>query len=431
MSDDTTVDTKARMPRSRMEDRPAITDDFIRGLDRTGKPAIVYDGAGGTRGFGIRRTDLTFVLNYYTRTGTERRFPIGQFPAWKVERARKRAHELRVEIDKGGDPMGEQHADRQAPVVRDLIAKFIEDHVSTKRESTRIGYLHILRRYIEPAIGALKVDAVEHHHADELHRRVTRHGHAYQANRVQAIGHRLFKFAVRLRWRRDGVNPFAGVERNPEEPRERYLSGEELTRLLQVMAHDPDLRSIRVIKLLLLTGSRKSEVCAMQWDHVDLAAKRWSKPAVTMKAGKRHTLPLNSFALQLLDQIRSEQVANSRTLPTHVFEGSGRRQHITQIGKTWRRLCRDADLKGVRLHDLRHTHATYLAAVAGSSLLAIGQLLGHRTPAATHRYAHAVLDPLAEASEKVGAFMYAAADADQPDPCPPAEVVSLPKRHGR
>jgi site-specific recombinase XerD len=79
----------------------------------------------------------------------------------------------------------------------------------------------------------------------------------------------------------------------------------------------------------------------------------------------------------------------------------------------WKRLCRDAEIKNMRMHDLRHSHATFLAS-GGSSLLVIGQLIGHRTAAATKRYAHLLNDPLLEATERVGAMIEKAGNPDRP-----------------
>jgi integrase len=431
MTDDTTIDAKTRTPRSRMADRPPITDDLVRGLDRTGKPAIIYDGGpGAIRGFGVRRTDRVFVLNYYTRTGTERRYPIGAFPAWKVEKARRRALELRVEIDKGNDPMGEEHAARKAPTVADLVARFREDHLPARRPKTVESYVHQLDRYILPALGHLRVDDVAYEHADALFRQITKAGHPAQANRVRMLGHVLFAFAGRLRMRADQTNPFKHVKLHREHPRHRYLKPEELQALLDAMARHPDTGSVRAIKLLLLTGARRGEVLAMRGADIDLGDKpTWSKPPTGVKQDRAHHVPLNGPTVALLSEIAAEQAAGRKALPTFVFPGAGTRGHLTSINRVWRNLTRDAQLKDFRLHDLRHAHASFLAS-GGSSLLIIGGLLGHASAASTKRYSHLLDDPLREASERVGALIVAA-DTNRSDPRPPAEVVSLPKRHGR
>jgi len=150
------AETPVRPRRSRMEDRPLLTDDLVRDIlkDGTGLPNVVYDGKGGITGFGFRRKDRKWVLNYTVRgKGIERRYPVGGWPIWKTERARKRAIELRIAIDQGGDPQGEEGDARRAPTVADLVARSREDHLPTRRPKTVESYVHQLDRYILPALG--------------------------------------------------------------------------------------------------------------------------------------------------------------------------------------------------------------------------------------------------------------------------------------
>jgi integrase len=416
------------LPRSRMDDRPYLTDDLVKALDRKAKPAIVYDGNQGGQGhagFGIRRRDRMWVLNYYTRTGVERRYPIGQFPTWKAERARKRVMELQIAIDKGGDPMGDEHASRDAPIVDELIKKFIEEHVSTNvRESTAVQYRHALARYIQPAIGRKKIDEVTFDDADRLHRSISHppkpaKGSPYMANRVIAVGHRMFLMAIRKKVRTDGVNPFASVALNKEEIRHKHLTKDELVKLLQAMAAHPDPASVRPLRLMLLTGCRRGEALAASWNDIEITQDNngklsgtWVKPAHSVKQGQTHSAPLNGPACQLLMEIRDEQTAGRKALPSFVFPGRSAKGHMSFIARVWSRLCRDAGLKGMRMHDLRHAYATFLAS-GGSSLLIVGALLGHRTANATKRYAGLLADPLIEATERVGQMIEAAGNPDR------------------
>jgi integrase len=413
--------------RSKMDDRPYLTDDLVKALDRVGKPAIVYDGnlgGEGHAGFGIRRHDRMWVKNYYTRAGVERRYPIGKFPAWKAERARKRAVELQIEIDRGGDPQGDDNAKRAAPTVDELIERFIEEHVSKKRESTAVQYKHILAKYIGPAIGTKKVDDVKFEDADRLHRSISRHS-PYMANRVIACAHRMFLMAIRLNMRTDAKNPFANVELNREEVRHKHLTRDELVRLLQAMAQYPDPASVRPIRLMLLTGCRRGEALAAKWSDIEITegGGTWTKPAHSVKQGQTHSAPLNGPACQLLMEIRAEQIAGKKALPSFVFPGRSVRGHVLYIARVWKRLCRDAQIKDMRMHDLRHSHATFLAS-GGSSLLIVGALLGHRTASATKRYAALLNDPLVEASERVGQMIE---DAGNPDR-QPAEPETMTRK---
>jgi integrase len=419
---------KRRREKSRLEDRPFITDDYVKEIIANGEqldlPNVVRDGGpGATVGFAFRRSRRDFVLRYSTRDDIERLYPIGPWPRWNTERARRRANEVLTEVDRGGDPMGDQHARRKAPTVAELIATFIADHVPSLAHTTQTAYRQQLRDYIEPAIGRKRVDDVTHADAMAVINKITRAGNKPLANRVQGLGHTLFDFARRLGVRTK-PNPFSDVRRSKEHPRHRYLDEDELGRLLGALAeerHDPD--GARVIKLLLTCGARRNEVLGMKWADLDLSKAKWSKPATSVKQARAHFLPLNSVTIKLLTEIRSEQLAGPRRLPSYVFHGATSFARVGKLARTWKRLCRRAKLENLRLHDLRHCYASYCAS-GGASLLVIGELLGHRSAATTKRYSHLLDSPLREATEKVGALIAAA------EPTAPSGEV-LPLHGGR
>src|SRR5579875_3524377 len=114
-----------------------LTDRIVEALPR---PAagnqITYDGGEkAVRGFGVRVTSAggrAFVLNYRA-SGRERRITIGSYPDWSVKAARERAKELKRRIDLGEDPMAERHAERAAPTIEALAARYLAEHAPRKR----------------------------------------------------------------------------------------------------------------------------------------------------------------------------------------------------------------------------------------------------------------------------------------------------------
>jgi hypothetical protein len=119
--------------------------------------------------------------------------------------------------------MAEHAAERAAPTVNDLIARFFEEHVSRKRESTQADYRIAVERHIRPAIGSKKVAEVVWADIDALHRKLTKAGKPIQANRVAAVCSKLFALAIKWHLRLD--SPCRGVERNPEIKRKRFHVG--------------------------------------------------------------------------------------------------------------------------------------------------------------------------------------------------------------
>ena len=132
-----------------------LTDKVVRSLERP--PAgncIAYDT--DTKGFGARITAagaIAFILNYRRRgDGQERRYTIGSAADWSVAAAREKAKELKRHIDNGGDPVGEHVAEREAPTVADLCARFLEEHAAKQRPKTQSDYRSMIRNDILPLL---------------------------------------------------------------------------------------------------------------------------------------------------------------------------------------------------------------------------------------------------------------------------------------
>jgi integrase len=409
-----------------------LTGSDIRKLQAPAKGnAITYEGGeGSVPGFGIRVTAAgarAFIFNYRTRSGRERRYTIGGWPDWTVTDARKEARRLRRLVDEGGDPLADLEAEREAPTVSDLIARFESEHLTRRcRASTARDYRSALDKYIKPHFKNMKVADVTSEDCDRLHHKISAAGYRHRANTIAAIMSRLFNLAIRWHMRADGTNPAKGIERNPETKRKRYLSGDELERLVAALAKYPDKRSADVVRLLLFTGARRGEVLGMRWADLDLTAGIWTKPGSSTKTKVDHVVPLSAPVQQLLSGIQEQQTAKRQALGEYVFPGNGSARHIVEIQRTWRRLCKAAKISGLRIHDLRHSFASQLAS-GGASLPLIGALLGHTQAQTTHRYAHLFQDPQKAAVERVAAIITAAAG---PPAAPPTPLIRR-GRHGR
>jgi integrase len=394
-----------------------LTDAVVRSL---AAPAsgnrITYDrGKDAVRGFGFRVTAAgvkAFVLNY-TIAGRERRYTIGGYPAWTVAAARDEAKRLRRDIDRGIDPLAERIAQRTAPTVKDLATRYEEDYLPKKRPSSQRNDRTMLKQWIVPELGSTKVEAVRSKHIEDLHRKITKAGTPIMANRVVALLSKLFSLAIRWEMRGPNDNPVKGaIERNAETKRKVYLKPRQIARLSIVLAHYPDQNSADAVRLLLLTGARRSEALGARWDQFDEPDfTHWVKPGSTTKQKTEHDAPLNAPARELLVRRRATIKSD------YVFPGRGT-PHLTEIKKAWAALCKAAGLEGVRLHDLRHTAASVLVS-GGATLPMIAALLGHSQVTTTNRYAHLYSDPLREAAERLGAVVTASDQAE------PVEIVSL------
>ena len=203
----------------------------------------------------------------------------------------------------------------------------------------------------------------------------------------------IFAFAVRRGMRPD--NPAHGVKKYPQKKLERFLTQSELGRLGKALSNAEEagvnLSATNAIRLLVLTGCRKSEVLTLRWQEVDFERSCLRLP--DSKTGAR-VIPLGAPAIELLEAL--PRIKNN----PYVFPGSREAGHFVGLPKIWDRIRKDAELDDVRVHDLRHSFAS-VGALGGDSLLMIGKLLGHQNTETTARYAHLTDDPLKVAADRI------------------------------
>ena len=293
-----------------------------------------------------------FILNYRTRAGgRERRYTIGDLKTWATTAARERARELKRDVSAGNDPLAELVAERAAPTVNDLADRYVTEHLPRKRPRSRIEDERLLP-IIRNAVGGAKVADIHHGDVDRLHQAVTRKRGPFRANRVLALLSKMFSLSIK--WRMRQTNPCVGVERNPEPKRARFLSAAEVGRLIDALDYDQDHQAADIIRLLLLTGARSAEVLGAEWAHFDLGAGLWIKPHTATKQKEEHRLPLADEAVALLQRIRSTAPAKAR----YVFPGQSPFKHRRSIRHAWDRIIVASEIAEVRIHDLRHSHAS-------------------------------------------------------------------------
>jgi integrase len=367
------------------------------------------------RGFGCKATATgtkVYMLSY--RIGRrKRRFTIGKHGhPWTPDAARKEAGRLLALIATGVDPMATKTQGRAAPTIRDVTERFLHEYVDVRlKPRTRELYRRIVRRTIVPALGGHGVGDVTRADVAQIMHRLRRTPGA--ANNARITLSKLFNMAERWGLRPDGSNPVRHVDRFRLEPRRRYLSLDEFRRVgaaldaadagtLDVPGRPEPVATsplaLAAIRLLMFTGARRDEILTLRWRDVDLERSELRLP--TSKTGAK-TIHLNAPALAVLDAL--PRVVNN----PYVLPGLREGQHLVNIHRTWTAVRVLAGIKDVRLHDLRHSHAS-IGAGAGLSLHLIGGLLGHRQPGTTARYAHLAADPLKQASELVGAHIAAA-----------------------
>ena len=244
------------------------------------------------------------------------------------------------------------------------------------------------------------------------------------ANSAVVVLSAAFGFAVARGVRRD--NPAWRVRRFPERKFARFLSPEELGNLGEAIVAAEALGvenpyALAAIRLLLLTGCRRSEILSAKHAYVDRFHRCLRLP--DSKTGSK-VVHLGPAALKVIDD-----------LPTvdgnpHLLPGPGGEGHLVNLQKPWDRIRRAAGLADVRLHDLRHAFAS-LGVTNGASLFVVGSLLGHRSAKTTQRYAHLADHPLKAAAESISGEIALLIGAEMGAPAPPADDLEARTRELR
>ncbi len=404
-----------------------ITKRIVDKLKSQPSEYTVWDARMPGFGLRVRPTGaMSYVVLY--RAGSGRGAPVRRYTIATVgkvtpQKARERAKAILGAVAQGRDPAGEKAGERGVPTVAELADRFMAQHVEPKRKpGTVIFYRDILNRIVKPSLGTSKADKVSRAAVAKLHGKLK--ATPFQANRALAVIGSMYAFGGRIGAVPDGVNPARKIEKFQENRRERFLTVKELERLgvaireaeakgipwmvneqMPKSKHLPkkELRFTKIdpfaaaaIRLLLFTGCRLREILHLRWEHVDVERGLLFLP--NSKTGRK-TVVLNAPALAVL--------AGLDSVGSFVVSADNRERPRADLKRPWAAVSKRAGLAGVRIHDLRHTYASF-GAGSGLGLPIIGKLLGHALPATTARYAHLDADPLRKASEAIAGKIAAA-----------------------
>lgn len=373
-----------------------LKDSLIKSLPLPQKGNKIYldEDVGG---FGVRITaggSRVFVLDYRFHS-RQRRYTIGDFPTWSTAAAREEAQRLKRMIDTGTDPQAVREAHYNAPTFDDLWAEYEIKNIPLLSAHSQRDQRSMFKRYIIPHFGKMRLVEIKYADIQEFHSKITQTGKAVRANRIVEVVRKAFNLAMKLEWIEK--NPAQGFQRNPELPKERFLNQAEITKLMAILDGYKDNQSANIIRLLLLTGSRRSEALQARWDEFDLTKGIWTKPSAHTKQRREHRIPLSKPLVTMLKGIKNASGGESE----YVFPSRSLASHQTDLKHFWESVREKAGLNDLRLHDLRHTFASILAS-GGESLHLIGKMLGHTQAQTTMRYAKFYDEPLKKAAEKVG-----------------------------
>jgi integrase len=408
-----------------------ITKRLVDGLRAGASEYTVWDAQ--LAGFGVRVRSsgvMSFVVVYRAGTGRgapQRRFTIAAVGKLAPEAARAQAKVILGEVSRGHDPAAEKTVERATPTVAELADRFMTEHVEPKlKPGTAALYGIIIRTIVKPELGATKADKLGRAAVAKLHGKLA--STPVHANRAMTALASMYSFAGRGGIVPEDFNPVRKIDKYREQRRERFLTTEELERIGAAIREGettgipwevdesapnarhlvkPENRFTRIdpyaaaaLRLLMFTGARLREILHLKWENVDL--ERGLLFLADSKTGKK-TIVLNAPAMEVLASLRRLGVYVIAS--TSVGTADERPRH--DLHRPWAAVANRAGLDGVRLHDLRHSFASFGAA-GGLGLPIIGKLLGHARASTTERYAHLGNDPLRRAAEAIGSTIAAA-----------------------
>jgi len=336
----------------------------------------------------------TYYFRYRDAGGKVRLNRIGRIDQIALGDARVRAHQMKRMVQEGGDPKVEARRFKDVPIFGDFIRDHYLPYARTRKRSWETDEV-MLRRHLLPAFAEFRMNRIQRADVVAFHHAAREKGYAPgTCNRMLVLLKFVFNCAIRWEFIQPGANPCAGVEPFEDNgARERYLSQEEAQRLFEELDQNRNIQVGQIIRLLLYTGARKREILDARWEHVDFNRRILTVPL--SKSGKPRYIMLSDAALTLLQSLPREE-----GIPWVFFNPKTQKPPVS-IFWAWDSIRRKVGLEEVRLHDLRHSFASFLVN-SGRSLYEVQRLLGHHDPKVTMRYAHLSPGALIEAANIVG-----------------------------
>ena len=335
----------------------------------------------------------TFYVKYLNNRGKTRWYRLGYPQDLTLLQIRALADKIRNQLALGIDPAEGKAAQKSTPSFGDFVENQYLPHIKSYKRSWETD-VSILKNHLLPRFTKKYLDEISRADITKLlNERVAEGAKPGTVNRSLIMMRYIFNLAVR--WEVPGIkaNPTKGVPLIEENnKKERYLSTQEAQRLYAAVCSSDNTMLQYIVPMLILTGSRKREVLDAKWQDFDSTRRIWRIP--TTKSGRARHVPLSDGVLNILSSMPRDMkcewvFANPKTLKPYV-----------SIFCAWNTARTKAGLADVRVHDLRHSHASFLVN-AGRTLYEVQKILGHTQVKTTQRYAHLSHDTLLDATNSV------------------------------
>jgi integrase len=348
----------------------------------------------------VSQSCSTFYLRYRGMNGKTSHCKIGRTTEISLVNARKKALQLKSEIAAGNDPREKALAKKAVPT----FAEFFTEHyypyiLSRKRSANKDESMFRVR--LNDVFGKKRLNQITRREVMSFHTRLLEVDGLAPAScdHHLKLMRRMFNLAVE--WEIIEKNPLNRISLYKQDNKvENYLDEEQLKRLLHVLRTDKNRMTCNVLLFLLSSGARLNEALSAKWSQIDIENRVWVIPATNSKSKRIRSVPLNQAAIDVLAQLGTES-------HEYLFMSHRSDTHLKEIHTGWKTLREKAGLPHLRIHDLRHSFASFLVN-GGRTLYEVQQILGHSVPTVTQRYSHLSAKTLLSATDEAANCINAA-----------------------
>jgi site-specific recombinase XerD len=322
----------------------------------------------------------TFYWRYKDSTGKTCHQKIGRNSDITLADARKQAKTLKAEISLGADPRATAKAQRAIPTLGDFFDDTYLPYAKVHKRSWKRDVQLFSR--IRAAFGHLRLDQIQKQKVAVFHAGLLEEGlsgsscdhHPKMLRRLCAMS---MEFGLLDK------NPLANFKLfNHDNKVEHYLDDEQLGKLMEVLRTDANRPVCNIAILLLGTGCRLNEILSAKKSDISIENRTLKIAAINAKGKRVRSVPLNDASLDII----LKQMEDTKGFD-HLFINHQTGKPYTTVMKVWTRLREKAGLPHLRLHDLRHSFASFLVN-SGRTLYEVQQILGHSQSVVTERYSH-------------------------------------------
>jgi integrase len=409
--------------------KKVLTDRALKAL-KPAKSGQRYEiGDAVVPGLTVRVTDQgtkTFALiGRFPGSSNPTRRALGEYGRLTLEGAREEARRWHELLQRGIDPRIEIERQRLSEARRQensfvSVAEAYFAHVKRQGHRRAAETEREIRREFVERWGTRPITDITRHDLLEIIEAALKRGASWQAHHIFSYASRLFNWAIER-----GVY---GLEHSPahgmrpariigeKKPRTRVLTDVELKALWKA-SEEIEYPYGPLVRLLMLTGQRKSEVAEAQWSEFDLAKREWSIPASRMKMDTAHIVPLTDDAIKVLESLPRFRTGD------HLFTTTFGKTAVNGFSKAKSRLdeLMPSGTPPWVLHDIRRTMRTHLSALPIPDLVR-ELVIAHAKPGL-----HKVYDQHAYAAEKRHALELWAARLRSIIEPPSRNVISIAK----